>query len=373
MQLTRLILTCTTFTVAVTLACSDGRSPASPGPSGPSAGDLGPDGSTLKIDAPTLQSPANASQIQGNPVLVFSNVTGRYTSFPVTYEVELRNPQNALIDNPRPGASAGATTSITITRQLEFDTLYTWRVRATYNGAFGPWSATRTFRTMPAGYISGNEVFDPLANGRTVGRPSGPVAFVPNMGLELLTANSYVTYELPQNLIEGQFSMMVTGIDEGSPGDKSKVMSMQEGPDEFNITDDDYRFTLEKRGRDYGIPGAVTMRVITGGSEEPYDTNRIAIELSDEQWYFWKITWRTGRADFEIRENSPTGRLVLANGVNTGARQYRPVPHLVHIGAPVGRNGPIDASIPGMIVRDVWVSGRARPQFPVFTSPTGGQ
>ena len=372
MRISRLALSCAVLTLAAGLACSKNGSPSSPSGLGPGAGDLGPDGSNLKIGAPQLTSPATGAQLQGNAVLVFTNVSGTYASFPVTYELEVRNPQGTLVVGPKIPAASGATTSFTITQQLAFDTLYTWRVRATFGNAFGPWSAIRTFRTMPAGYIQGNEVFDPLTNGRTVGTLNGPTQFIPNVGLELLSANSYVTYTLPQNLTSGEFSMMVTGIDEGSPGDKSKVMSMQEGPEESDITDDDYRFTLEKRGRNYPTPGTVAMRIITGGSEEPHDTNRITIELSDERWYFWKLTWRTGRADFEIRVDSPTGPLLATNGVNSGTHEYRPVPHLVHIGSPAGRNGAIDASIPGMIVRDVWVSGRARPQFPIFSTP-GGQ
>ena len=57
---------------------------------------------------------------------------------------------------------------------------------------------------------------------------------------------------------------MVSGIDEGSPGDKTKVMTMMEGFGD-PVTND-YRFTFEKRGRDYVTPGAVTWRIITGDS-----------------------------------------------------------------------------------------------------------
>jgi hypothetical protein len=369
MKSTRLALTGSTLFLAFALACGESRSPSSPSTFNP--GDLGPDGSNLKIAAPALQSPGNGAQVQGNPVLVFTNVSGTYASFPVTYEVELRNPQNGVVASAKPAAATGGTTSVTITQQLAFDTTYSWRVRATFGSAFGPWSESRTFRTMPAGYINGNEVFDPLTNGKTVGQIGGPVDFIPNVGMELLTPESFITYALPQTLIEGEFSMMVTGIDDGSPGDKSKVMSMQEGPDVHDITDDDYRFTLEKRGRDYPAPGTVAMRVITGGSEEPFDTQRVQLDFSDERWYFWKIFWRTGQAGYEIRLDSPTGPVHFAMSLGTGDHQYRPVPHLVHIGAPEGRNGSIDASIPGMIVRDVWVSGRPRPLFPVFASPAG--
>ena len=55
-------------------------------------------------------------------------------------------------------------------------------------------------------------------------------------------------YRLPQTLEAGEFSMMILGADEGTEGDKSKVFAMQEGPDEGDITDDDYRMTAELRG-----------------------------------------------------------------------------------------------------------------------------
>ena len=372
MQLTRLVLTSATITLGLTLACSDGRSPATPSPSGSAPGDLGPGGSTLKIDPPALQSPAGGSQVQGNAVLVFSNVTGKYASFPVTYDLELRNAQGALVANPRPAASAGGTTSVTITQTLDFDATYNWRVRATYNGAFGPWSETRTFRTMPAGYINGNEIFDPLTNGRTVGVPVGSVSFLPGVGIRLNAQASHVRYELPQNLQEGEFSLLATGVDEGSPGDKSKIMSMAEG--DGDITTNDYRMTVEMRGRNYGTPGAVTFRIITGGGEGTiFDGVRTPVGFTDSEWYFWKFTWRTGNATLEVREGGETGSLIYRSSIGTGSRPYRPVPHWVFIGAPVGRAGDLDASVGGLIVKNLWLSGRPRPQFPIFASPAGGQ
>ena len=58
--------------------------------------------------------------------------------------------------------------------------------------------------------------------------------------------------------------MMILGADEGSEGDKSKVFAMQEGPEENDITTDDYRMTAELRGANYSTPGAVTCRIIAG-------------------------------------------------------------------------------------------------------------
>jgi hypothetical protein len=83
---------------------------------------------------------------------------------------------------------------------------------------------------------------------------------------------------------------MVTGIDEGSPGDKTKIMSMQEGFDDITT-----------------------------------------IYTSHEA---------------------------------TNGHAYRPRPHVIHLGAPLGRAGALDASIPGAIYKNVWVSASPRPAFP---------
>jgi hypothetical protein len=40
------------------------------------------------------------------------------------------------------------------------------------------------------------------------------------------------------------------------------------------------------------------------------------------------------------------------------------VPHVVHLGASVGRAGPQDASIPGAVYKNVWVGPGPRPAFP---------
>jgi hypothetical protein len=217
------------------------------------------------------------------------------------------------------------------------------------------------------GYISGNELFDPLTNGKTVGTRFGGTQFIANKGLELLGHDSRVSYQLPQNLQTGEFSLMVTGIDEGSPGDKTKVMSMQENGGD--VTTNDYRATIEKRGRIYPIPGAVQFRIIMGEADEGagriFDSDRIGVPFSDERWYFWKFTWQSpGRAALEVREDSPTGRVIYSSSRGTGGFLYRPVPHVIHLGAPVGRAGPNDASIPGAIYKNVWVSSRPRPKFP---------
>ena len=59
---------------------------------------------------------------------------------------------------------------------------HTWRVRAVIGDVVGPWSSAASFRTPSGGYIRGNEVIDPLTNGKTVGEIRGPMQFISGEG-----------------------------------------------------------------------------------------------------------------------------------------------------------------------------------------------
>ena len=166
---------------------------------------------------------------------------------------------------------------------------------------------------------------------------------------------------------------MVTGVDESNPGDKSKIFSMQENGGD--ITSNDYRFSGEMRGRIYPTPGAVQARIITGDATNPnriFDTDRVVIDFSDEAWYLWRVTWRTGFYEMEVRRNNASGPVVYSSSRGTGSNPYRPVPHVIHIGAPIGRAGDPDATVVGMIAKNLWVSPtQTRPLFPFPDAPGG--
>ncbi len=349
---------------ATLVACSNtSQSPTSPAP----IADAGPSGETLKIAAPAAVSPINGAQPDTGLSLVFNNVNGTYATFPVTYRYEIRTPGGALAASGTQAASGGAATSITVNATLDFDAEYNWRVRAEYDGKVGPWSADARFKAPAGGYIRGNEIFDPLSNGIAAGTVIGAHTFVPGVGLRLDTQASYVAYELPQNLQEGEYSFMATNVDEGNPGDKSKVMSMGEG--HVDVTDNDYRQTLEVRGRDYATsPGMISYRIITGDSREEMhrirDATRVAYTWNRTDWYFFKMWWRTGTAGYEVRHHSPTGPVIASATLATSGHPYRPVPHVVFIGAPNTRAGLVNATHGGMTVKNLWVSSSPRPKFP---------
>jgi hypothetical protein len=118
---------------------------------------------------------------------------------------------------------------------LNYEQRYTWRVRATasYLGAdgkpvdtFGPWSAFGSFITpQNKGYIRGNELYDPLFNGETIGTIVGPTHFVPGVGISLDSLGSYVSYQLQTPLIEGEFSMLAQNVRTRTEGGKTKLMA----------------------------------------------------------------------------------------------------------------------------------------------------
>ena len=78
---------------------------------------------------------------------------------------------------------------------LNFDQRYTWRVRGHGQlprirrqscGCLRPLVDFGSFVTpQNVGYIRGNELYDPLFNGKTVGTIVGPAHFVPGVGISL--------------------------------------------------------------------------------------------------------------------------------------------------------------------------------------------
>jgi hypothetical protein len=346
------------------VACGQrSNTPVSPSTTDPAGADAAADGSTLKASIPSTVSPSGGTQVTDPILLTAAKSAGKFADLSPSYQFQVRSGSAVVYDSGVVGGvGAGGNVTHTVpSAGLSPDTDYTWRVRAVLQGQNGSWSSDASFKSPVGAYVRGNEIRDPLTIGRTVGTTVGPVQFVKD-GLELLTQSSHVAYRLPQTLTRGEFSLMVTGFDEGSPGDKSKIMSMQEGTSD--ITTNDYRFTVEKRGSSYFLPGAVTFRVIVGGGEHAiFDGVRLGVAFSDERWYFWKATWDDNFAQVEVREDSPTGRVIYSQRVNTN-HPYNPEDHVIYLGSPLGRAGPIDASIPGTIYKHVWVSANPRPRFP---------
>jgi hypothetical protein len=146
------------------LAVGAGCSTAPQAPTAPSASQgsiaaaTGPDGSTLKFNAPALVTPVDRARAEDRrPTLVWANATSRYGAIGVAYDIELWTPtarvyEQTVGESPDFGAHL-------IPFDLEYDTVYTWRVRARVGSDFGPWSNFAEFmspaRPAVAGPIGG--------------------------------------------------------------------------------------------------------------------------------------------------------------------------------------------------------------------------
>jgi hypothetical protein len=196
------------------------------------------------------------------------------------------------------------------------------------------------------------ELYDPLVNGETVGAAAN-VTFGDN-GVRLNALDSLITYALPQTLTSGEFSVKVTGLTTNSAGDKTKIFSMQEG--QTDITDNRFRATIEKR-----FNGEISFRFISGDAVNGVvNADRRILSFDPATTYFWRFTWGNGQVRMFISETDASGPVVF-DQTKGYSGTYSPTPHFAYIGAPVPRGGADGASVPGMVVRDVWLAGSPRP------------
>ena len=351
--------------LAMSIACGrQSTTPLSPSASTSVTSDevAGADGTTLKVAKPTLVSPVNDFVVDGiKPTLICNAVTSP-VPVPLAYDFEMYDPNNVKVRTEVVGGTSWAV------QGLEYETRYTWRVRATasYVAAdgrtvqtYGPWSNTGSFVTPNnRGYIRGNELYDPLFNGETIGQIHGPTHFIPGVGLSLDSLDSYVSYQLQQPLTEGEFSILATNVRTRHEGDKTKIMSMSEGYDD--ITTNNRRMTFEKRAT-----GLVAWRLITHDDQiDTLGAERQFVQFNLTDTFFFQLSWRSNRFDTLIKQGGADGRVIYNFGKHFNGAAYDPDPHVVYIGGPGGRAGVDSGSVPNLIVRQVWASPNPRPLLP---------
>jgi len=361
-----------TAVATVALACGDQAStPAAPTPAVSSdSAAAAADGSTLKATAPAPQQPANGSTADSlAPNLVIANATLKYLgdvamTGSIRFKINVETPAGGQVHAAWATPQAG--TDLSAHRipagVLQADTTYRWRTRAELGSAVGPWSSYWTFTTPKSGsglasYQNATELWDNLTDGKTIGTLAGGAQFVAGKGVLLPSFESHVTYTLRSTLTSGFMEFLVEGLESDSNGGKTKVVSMQQGY--TDLTDNPYRFNVEKRGDDHVDVGKYRMRIITGNPAEGgfFDSPRLlpTSPLVASKVYWHRVTWGGGVVTLNVRELSPTG-VPLVSYQYSYEGTYRPSPHVVHIGAPVPRGGPLDASVPGIIVRYFYVS-----------------
>jgi hypothetical protein len=351
-----------------TLALANACSKHAPSPSAPSgaeqvSAEANADGSTLKATAPTPQSPINGVRLENvqSVVLVTGNSTLSFVpDQPLSYRFELTNAAGAVVENVVVPSGSG-TTSRTVAADLDSEVPHQWRVRPEYQGTPGPWSAVATF-VSPAstGYLRGGELYDPLINGKTIGTVVGPVTFIPGVGARLETFDSRIVYEMPEPVEDGELSALVTNVATNTEGGKTKIFSMAAGYGDLTVNV--RRMTVEKRGD--SPTGGIAWRFLTnrGDGVDTVGAERVVRQFNPSLVYFWEADWRDGFFRVRINENGVSGPNIYDFG-KPYEGFYRPEPHVVYLGGGPARGGPESQTVPGMIIRQVWLSQRPRPTF----------
>ena len=95
---------------------------------------------------PTPVSPVNGDQPQGSLVLVATKSQGKFADIALSYQFQVLDGTNVAYDSGVVGGAGSGPNNVehAVAGALEFDKTYTWRARAAYQGAVGPWSAAAT-------------------------------------------------------------------------------------------------------------------------------------------------------------------------------------------------------------------------------------
>jgi hypothetical protein len=352
--------------LAATVAACGDDDKKTPTPTTPTP----PASTTVTLTAPATDGPAENEQLQSlRPTLRIINATSTPTGTR-TYEFQISDTSDFSAASAASFSGAfkvvktqtnvneggGGKTEFAVPDDLQPTTRFYWRARARQGTTDGPWSSTASFRTKVQGYNIAGELYDPLTAGETVGTPVGALTFTPGRGVTINANDAHVRYQLVQTMTSGEFSFEAEGIQNNSPGDKTKMMSMYDG--NGDITTSDWRFTVEKR--DGGI---IAWRFIAGEPEHAQiDTiggERVPVNFNPGATYFWKATWGGGFR-LQILADGAGGPTLYDFGKGMGA-VYAPNPHMAYLGSPIGRAGPNDASVVGATFRNVFI-GQTRPR-----------
>jgi hypothetical protein len=283
--------------MALLVACGKSSSPVSPNASLDGSTSAASDGSTLKIGAPTLVAPINNFVFpagQGTVTFSWNNVSGTYASFPVTYELEIKNANGTVVATPKVAANNGVTSTVQVTT-LAADTIHTWRVRATYNGLLGPWSTSATFRTAVQAFINfaTSSVFDPLFIGSTVGQKHGGQFTA--KGWQALAVSDGIDYDL-KGCPSCRFEFDITGVGNGLGNDPLadyKFFAMGDGSvwNNFNsFRDAPWKMHLEQRGDGSGNGMKLIWRINTEDDDHntKFDDGPI---WKDDKVFHFLVQW----------------------------------------------------------------------------------
>jgi hypothetical protein len=339
MQKTLSVLSAASF--VVTLAACQSSTPLTP--TTPLASTVIPaDGSTLKATAPTPQSPVNDVRLEtfALPTLTAGGSNPTHADgLTLQYRFQLLSETGAVLED----SGLRSSTNWVPSTNLEFDKRYSWQVRAESEGDPGPWSARASFLSPNGGFIRGNELFDPLTNGRTVGSQVGGT-IIPGRGWRADTDFDGIDYDV-STCSNCTLEFDVTNFGKAEGGNRAKDVkwvSMGSGPefgDFVAFRNHNWKMHLEQRGDGDGTGMKLIWRNGDAGDGEPGDhTGKVdpsGINWNNGTVYHFTLYWTPSGFEIWIGETQPDGsiknnREYFRDGF--GGHAYAPPQHRISLG-----------------------------------------
>jgi hypothetical protein len=341
--------------LALATACSDDN------PSSPSG--------SSRLTAPAIDAPAEDEQLDTvRPTLVVRNGTSDRTGNK-TYEFQVADNNSfsaPIVSRAGVTEDASGKTRLSLTQDLTPATRFFWRARLVQGSTNSDWSPAGAFRTKLVGFNRPGELYDPLVHGETVGTPVGAFTFVPGKGLRIDSETSFVRYELPQTVSEGEFSVEVEGLRPDGPGQKLKIFSMMDGFGD--LISSKYQLSVQYRGRNGNPDNCISFKAVWGDDDvklEPDFAQRAAaaMALNPAQTYLWQASWTRTSFRLVLRDGGINGAVLYDRTMTApdGTGPYAPVPHVAYLGANSAIFNTETGSWPGVTYRNVWLGTRPRP------------
>lgn len=322
--------------------------------------------SATDITAPTISAPSDDQQLTTlTPTLAVRNGTTTRTGTR-TYDFQVATStafKPVVASELSVAEGSGGTTSVTLDTALTPSTRYYWRARMVVGGAASDWVIGR-FITKVGGYNKAGELYDKLSDGYTVGERVGSTTFIAGKGLRLDDHKAYVRYVLPETVSQGEFSMLVEGLAPNGPEAKQVIFSSNQGTDA--ITGSVYEMMAQYRGNDGNPPNCIAFKAVWGSLSQKlelsYSERASSVRnLDPSTVYFWKATWTASTFRLQVLQGGVNGTPVFDRMKSASSGSYSPSPHVAFLGSNAGAYGTDSGSFTGAIIRQVWLSGNARP------------
>ena len=310
------------------LACGDGDSPTNPSP---------PAGGAVTIAAPAVKSPVGGTQLDTlRPTLEATNAVTTGTPGTVTYRFEASEvdtfpagSRSFMVENVPQGT--GTTSVVVGPSDLIPAFTYFWRVRATNGTVTSDWSKVETFKTKLAGFKNGQNVFDPLTDGQSVGAVHGG-QFIPGEGWRSNNLTDGIDYDIPTcDNCRVEFDVTGFGKAEGAPYQKDiKWLSMGDATTFGNFDafrNHPWKMHLEQRSDGDGTGMKLIWRNGDAGDGDPGDhtgRNDSTVNWNGGKVYHFVFDWSPGELRVMI-----DGETWFHDGFS---RPYAPPNHRISIG-----------------------------------------